>query len=45
LRELLRQLVGGMGHVEHTRCRSRDEGTCEWRADWRPLDPKAVPQA
>src|SRR5919202_3089499 len=43
LRELLRLLVGGMGAVEHTRCRSRGDGTCEWRADWRPVDLKTVP--
>ena len=35
LRELVRLLVGGTGAVEHVRCTSRGEGTCEWRADWR----------
>ena len=43
LRELLRLLVGGMGAVEHTRCRSRGDITCEWRADWRPVDPRTLP--
>jgi hypothetical protein len=38
LRELLRLLIGGAGVVEHSRCRDRGEATCEWRADWRPLD-------
>jgi hypothetical protein len=35
LRELVRLLVGGTGAVEHVRCTSRGEGTCEWRAEWR----------
>jgi predicted hydrocarbon binding protein len=35
LRELMQQLVGGVGAVEHVRCASRGEGTCEWRAEWR----------
>jgi predicted hydrocarbon binding protein len=34
LRELLRLLVGGAGAVEHVRCESREEGQCEWRAEW-----------
>jgi predicted hydrocarbon binding protein len=37
LRELLQLLVGGVGAVEHVRCSSRGEGTCEWRAEWRPI--------
>jgi hypothetical protein len=40
LRELLRLLIGGAGMVEHVRCASRGEGTCEWRAEWRPVDRK-----
>ncbi|MBM3907800.1 MAG: hypothetical protein FJ363_06965 [Gemmatimonadetes bacterium] len=36
LRELLHLMVGGVGAVEHVRCASRGEGTCEWRAEWRP---------
>jgi predicted hydrocarbon binding protein len=36
LRELLRLLVNGGGSVEHVSCASRGEGTCSWRADWRP---------
>jgi predicted hydrocarbon binding protein len=35
LREFMQQLVGGVGAVEHVRCASRGEGTCEWRAEWR----------
>jgi predicted hydrocarbon binding protein len=35
LRELMQQLMGGVGAVEHVRCASRGEGTCEWRAEWR----------
>jgi predicted hydrocarbon binding protein len=35
LRELLRLLVDGAGAVDHVRCASRGEGTCEWRAEWR----------
>lgn len=37
LRELLRLLVGGAGAVEHVRCTSRGEGSCEWRAEWRGM--------
>ncbi len=37
LRELMQLLVGGVGAVEHVRCTSRGEGSCEWRADWRPI--------
>jgi hypothetical protein len=44
LRELLRLLVGGTGAVEHIRCMSRGEATCEWRAEWRPVDPAVMPQ-
>jgi predicted hydrocarbon binding protein len=39
LKELLRLLIGSTGAVEHVRCASRDEGTCEWRAEWRNIDP------
>jgi hypothetical protein len=35
LRELVRLLVGSAGAVEHVRCVTRGEGTCQWRADWR----------
>ena len=35
LRELMQQLVGGVGAVEHVRCASRGEGACQWRAEWR----------
>lgn|SRR5687768_2367604 len=37
LRELLRLLVNGAGPVEHVRCASRGEGSCQWRAEWRPV--------
>ena len=37
LRELMKLLVGGVGAVEQVRCASRGEGTCEWRAEWRPI--------
>jgi hypothetical protein len=38
LKELLGLLIGGTGAVEHLRCTSRGEGTCEWRADWLSID-------
>lgn len=38
LRELLRLLIGSTGAVDHVRCATRGEGTCEWRAEWRPVD-------
>jgi predicted hydrocarbon binding protein len=34
LAELMRQFVGAVGMVDHVRCASRQEGTCEWRAEW-----------
>lgn len=34
LKELLRLLIGHGGQVEHVRCASRDEGRCEWKAEW-----------
>lgn len=37
LRELMQLLVGGVGAVEHVRCMSRGEKTCEWRAEWRAI--------
>ena len=37
LRELMQLLVDGVGAVEHVRCSDRNEGTCEWRAEWRPI--------
>lgn len=40
LREMLRLLVNSDGVVEHVRCESRGEGTCQWRAEWRPV-PRA----
>lgn len=45
LKEMLRLLIGSMGGVDHVRCRERDEGTCEWRAEWRPMDRKAMTAA
>jgi len=41
VKELLRMLIGSIGSVEHVRCASRGEGTCEWRADWRTFDRAA----
>jgi len=38
LRELLRLLIGSIGGVEHVRCGTRGEGSCEWRADWKAID-------
>lgn len=37
LRELMQLLVGGVGAVEHVRCMTRGEPTCEWRAEWRAI--------
>jgi hypothetical protein len=37
LQELLVLLVGNSGAVEQTRSSARGDGTCEWRAEWRPL--------
>lgn len=37
LRELMQQLVDAVGAVEHVRCASRGEGSCEWRAQWRAV--------
>jgi hypothetical protein len=37
LQELLVLLVSSTGVVEHVRCAERGEGTCQWRADWRPM--------
>jgi predicted hydrocarbon binding protein len=35
LRELVRLLVDANGAVEHVRCASRGESSCQWRAEWR----------
>lgn len=35
LRELLYLLINAGGAVEHVRCASRDEGVCEWSAEWK----------
>lgn len=40
LREFIQLMVGGVGAVDHVRCASRGEGTCEWRAEWRPIRGK-----
>jgi hypothetical protein len=37
LRELLVLMVNADGAVEHVRCAERHEGTCQWRAEWRPI--------
>jgi predicted hydrocarbon binding protein len=36
LKEMLRLMVNSVGGVEHVRCSTRGEGTCTWRAEWRP---------
>ena len=36
LKELLRLMVNSVGGVEHVRCNARGEGSCSWRAEWRP---------
>ncbi len=36
LKELLRLMVNSVGGVEHVRCNTRGEGSCAWRAEWRP---------
>jgi predicted hydrocarbon binding protein len=35
MRELLHLLINGGGQIEHVHCVQRDDGTCEWRAEWR----------
>ncbi|MBM3884546.1 MAG: hypothetical protein FJ361_01720 [Gemmatimonadetes bacterium] len=37
LREFIQQCLGAVGAVEHVRCRGRQEGACEWRAEWRAI--------
>ena len=34
-RELLHLLIDAGGQVDHIHCVKRDEGICEWRAQWR----------
>lgn len=34
LREILRLLTGTASPVEHVRCSTRGEGSCQWRAEW-----------
>lgn len=41
LREVLALLIGGVGSVDHVRCAGRDEGSCEWRADWKSFEAGA----
>lgn len=36
LKELLRLMANSIGSVEHSRCTTRAEGTCQWRAEWKP---------
>ncbi|HEX9563014.1 MAG TPA: hypothetical protein VF981_03555 [Gemmatimonadaceae bacterium] len=36
LKEMLRLMVNSVGGVEHVRCCTRGEGSCTWRAEWRP---------
>lgn len=40
LREFIQLMVGGVGAIDHVRCASRGEGSCEWRAEWRPARGK-----
>lgn len=35
LKELLRLTVNAGGGVDHVRCASRGEGTCQWRMEWK----------
>lgn len=35
LRHLLALLVNDNGSIQHVHCIQRDEGACEWRAEWR----------
>lgn len=42
LRELLGLMIGMGGGVEHVRCASRGEGTCEWRVDWRAMGTRTA---
>lgn len=37
LLELVTRLLGASGAVEHVRCASRGETSCEWRVDWRAM--------
>ncbi len=37
LKELLRLTVNSGGAVDHVRCAGRGEGTCQWRAEWKPM--------
>jgi hypothetical protein len=37
IREMLRLMVNSVGAVDHIRCATRGEGTCAWRAEWRPM--------
>lgn len=37
LKELLRLMVNSVGAVDHVRCQSRGEGSCQWRAEWKQI--------
>ena len=37
LKEFIHLCLGAVGAVEHVRCRGRQEGACEWRAEWRAI--------
>ncbi len=37
LHELLRLYAVSGGTVDHVHCAAREEGVCEWRAEWRPI--------
>ena len=38
LREMLRLMIGNQGAVEQTRCKTRGDGLCEWKTEWRPVE-------
>ncbi len=40
LRELLRLLIQSGGSVDHVHCLKRGDTSCEWRAEWRSLEPE-----
>lgn len=40
LRELLRLLIHSGGSVDHFRCLQRGDTSCEWRVEWRSLQPE-----
>lgn len=41
LRELLSLLAVSGGAVEHVQCAARGGSSCEWRAEWRPVEKRS----